>query len=190
MVRIAVSRHRRGSGHHRPLTKGKSATPKPRTTVPARPAEVTTKYPIRRVTTADATEMISLDKKVFGTTGFGAKFMRETLRTKELWALGATDKKGGRLIGAVLTKPREGALYVSYIGVLPKYQSKKIGTVLMNRAIRHAGTKPVTLHVRVSNDRAIGFYRKLGFAPRNVIEKYYRKPSEAALFMERPGKVS
>lgn len=52
------------------------------------------------------------------------------------------------------------------LGVIPPYQGRGLGSLLMERAIAHAwhiGVRTVDLSVRVENPRAIGLYERYGF---------------------------
>jgi len=52
------------------------------------------------------------------------------------------------------------------LGVIPSFQGRGIGSLLMERAIAHAwqiGVRTVVLSVRIENPRAIGLYERFGF---------------------------
>jgi ribosomal protein S18 acetylase RimI-like enzyme len=54
-------------------------------------------------------------------------------------------------------------LYVPSIGVLPEHQSKKLGTEIMRNMLNFNKTRDVILEVDAYDDRAIKFYKNLGF---------------------------
>jgi ribosomal protein S18 acetylase RimI-like enzyme len=79
------------------------------------------------------------------------------------------DQRAAGLIHAPLTVPDELAEdYPSHlhINLMPRLQSQGLGQQLMNtlmRALRENGSVGVHFFVRPANQRAVGFYRHLGF---------------------------
>jgi len=75
--------------------------------------------------------------------------------------------------------------HILSIAVLPEFQGRGIGSALlvegMKRMRENHRVDSVYLEVRVSNIRAINFYRKFGFEIRNVIPAYYRDGEDAYL---------
>lgn len=56
--------------------------------------------------------------------------------------------------------------YLTWIGILPSYQNKRIGETLLNLCIKVAKEQNMStlkLEVRKHNDRAIAFYSRNGF---------------------------
>jgi ribosomal-protein-alanine N-acetyltransferase len=56
--------------------------------------------------------------------------------------------------------------HVATLGVIPSFQRRGIGSLLMERAIDrawHLGAKTIDLSVRVENPQAISIYRRFGF---------------------------
>lgn len=50
------------------------------------------------------------------------------------------------------------------IYVLPEFQGRGVGSALWEEAVRHFNPKlPTVVQVAAANDRAIGFYKRLGF---------------------------
>ncbi|MCM3739652.1 GNAT family N-acetyltransferase [Oceanobacillus luteolus] len=49
------------------------------------------------------------------------------------------------------------------IYILPEYQSKGIGSRLLNIGMEKLGAKEITLHVERKNENALNFYKKKGF---------------------------
>jgi len=68
---------------------------------------------------------------------------------------------GGRIVGALVVDPATG--YLDQIVVASKFQGRGVAEVLLARARAIAPTG-LELHVNKDNARAIGFYRKHGFA--------------------------
>jgi ribosomal protein S18 acetylase RimI-like enzyme len=73
----------------------------------------------------------------------------------------------GRVVGMV-GLGRDGDFWVMWkLYVLPEYQGRGVGKVLLEAAIAALpdGTDQLLLDVLVGNEPAIGFYRKQGFGP-------------------------
>lgn len=73
------------------------------------------------------------------------------------------------------------------IGVSIDYQSKGIGSLLLNEFLIYAEKikiKTVWLEVRESNTKAQNFYRLNGFVPVQKRKNFYTEPAEDALVMK------
>ncbi len=79
--------------------------------------------------------------------------------------------------------------HIISIAVREGYRGRGIGTKLLIEAMRrlhdHYGAKEVYLEVRVSNERAIRLYEKLGFRIVQRVTRYYAD-GEDAYIMARP----
>lgn len=76
--------------------------------------------------------------------------------------------------------------HVTTVAVHPDVQGGGVGACLLAglcRAAVAAGLASMTLEVRVSNEAAIGLYRRFGFAPAGVRPRYYADRDEDALIM-------
>lgn len=76
--------------------------------------------------------------------------------------------------------------HITNIAILPEYRGKKIGETLLKKAMLYASmarTKTMSLEVRVSNNTALGLYRKLGFKNGGIRKRYYTDNHEDALVM-------
>jgi [ribosomal protein S18]-alanine N-acetyltransferase len=72
------------------------------------------------------------------------------------------------------------------LAVGPNWRRRGCASALINTALadcRKNGFQAVFLEVRESNQRAIAFYKKHGFAQSGRRPNYYRNPVEAALTM-------
>jgi ribosomal-protein-alanine N-acetyltransferase len=93
---------------------------------------------------------------------------------------------GERLVGYVVFWVIEGEVQINNIAVRPEYRGKGLGEALLRRTLdlaRSLGGQYVVLEVRVSNQAAVGLYRKLGFAEIGRRKGYYFNPGEDALVM-------
>ncbi len=69
-------------------------------------------------------------------------------------------------VGTIALAHSENRGQIATLGVIPAFQGRGIGSLLMERAIDHAwhmGIKTVDLSVRVKNPQAIGLYERFGF---------------------------
>lgn len=79
-------------------------------------------------------------------------------------------------IGSVDVKEGDANIFISGLYLLPQYQSKGIGTVIMHQLIQKAelDNKRLELEVLRVNTKAIRFYKRLGFAMEDRDkEKYF-----------------
>mmetsp|Transcript_19656 Transcript_19656/g.27100 ORF Transcript_19656/g.27100 Transcript_19656/m.27100 type:complete len:183 (+) Transcript_19656:36-584(+) len=79
-------------------------------------------------------------------------------------------------------------LYIMTLGVLAAYRNHGIGSILLEFVLNkickeRPHIKQVYLHVQVSNDVAIEFYKKFGFEVGKKIENYYRRIEPADCFL-------
>jgi len=98
--------------------------------------------------------------------------------------VGSADTK--RLAGYVLCWFVADEVHVTNIAVRKDLRKQGVATRLLEEALNRARRELMrycTLEVRVSNEAAKGFYRKLGFESRGVRPKYYSDNSEDAVIM-------
>jgi ribosomal-protein-alanine N-acetyltransferase len=101
----------------------------------------------------------------------------------------------GEVVGYILMALQADIWHILNVTVHPLHRGRRIGDALVRAAVRagdrreHAG---FTLEVRVSNDRAIRLYTRLGFVTHGVRPRYYSDNGEDALIMWRipPERVS
>ncbi|MGL6528897.1 GNAT family N-acetyltransferase [Aeromonas hydrophila] len=69
-------------------------------------------------------------------------------------------------VGLLCRKPYDDALHIHLLIIFPRYQGRQLGSAVMDRLHREAaseGRHRVTLSSFSANQRAIGFYRRLGY---------------------------
>ncbi|MCC7360948.1 MAG: GNAT family N-acetyltransferase [Anaerolineales bacterium] len=93
---------------------------------------------------------------------------------------------GGRLVGFVMGDPHpsRGFAWIATLGVHPDFQRRGIGARLLAATETRLTTPRLKLTVRRSNAAAIALYRKFGYEPVSVLNRYYAK-GEAGLLMEK-----
>ena len=90
------------------------------------------------------------------------------------------------LVGYVLAALQVDVWHILNVTVHPLHRGRRIGDALVRSAMTvgnrrdHAG---FTLEVRVSNDRAIRLYDRLGFVSHGIRPRYYSDNGEDALIM-------
>ncbi|KUP04739.1 alanine acetyltransferase [Bacillus coahuilensis p1.1.43] len=76
--------------------------------------------------------------------------------------------------------------HITNIAILSRYRGRKLGdwllSIMMKMARDHGATK-MTLEVRVSNEPALGLYKKLGFVEGGIRKGYYSDNQEDAIVM-------
>ena len=82
--------------------------------------------------------------------------------------------------------------HIGNIAVHPNYRNQGVATQLLDNLISNCqkehGTQNLLLEVRVSNEPAIGLYKKLGFEELVIRKHYYKNPNgtyEDALIMTK-----
>eukprot|EP01087_Luapelamoeba_hula_P018435 TRINITY_DN5937_c1_g1_i1.p2 TRINITY_DN5937_c1_g1~~TRINITY_DN5937_c1_g1_i1.p2 ORF type:complete len:184 (+),score=25.55 TRINITY_DN5937_c1_g1_i1:186-737(+) len=113
---------------------------------------------------------------------YNEKFYRDLLQNTELTRLAFYQDV---LVGAVCcrledtkTGPHGKSLYIMTLGVLAPYRSLGIGSRLLNYVLDLCATKGVDdvyLHVQVTNELGINFYKRFGFEVKEKIANYYKR---------------
>jgi ribosomal protein S18 acetylase RimI-like enzyme len=91
------------------------------------------------------------------------------------------------LIGCICYRQQEShTLYINAFAIDVRMRQQGYGSYLLQHLLTNIVQNPikyVTLHVQTSNETAIEFYKKFGFVPTLVVERYYPRlqPSSAAL---------
>jgi len=82
-------------------------------------------------------------------------------------------------------------MYIMTLGVLTAYRGFGLGSEMVELIIKTAEQRKeivdLFLHVHVSNDLAINFYKRLGFEVVGRVSNYYRSltPSDAFIVVRR-----
>ena len=91
-----------------------------------------------------------------------------------------------QMVGFIAGDPRpdEGLAWISTIGVLPGYQRRGIGRMLLLACEEQLPQERIRLCVRVSNEAAIRLYQQEGYLGLDTWQAYYND-KESALLMEK-----
>jgi ribosomal-protein-alanine N-acetyltransferase len=108
------------------------------------------------------------------------------LSSFEVGHKGLICKNYNQMIGFIIFSPISPEAHILSISVRNEMQSKGIGTLLLKSMLdqcKAMNYKKIFLEVRVSNEKAINFYEKLGFSKDAIRNNYYTDNSEDALLM-------
>lgn len=92
----------------------------------------------------------------------------------------------GEVIGYAGLMVAVGEGHVTTIGVVPEWQRRGVGRLLLLTLARTAierGANSLTLEVRVTNTGAQAMYHEFGFAPAGIRKNYYAEVHEDAIVM-------
>lgn len=121
---------------------------------------------------ADLAEVTALEERIQAFPWSLGNFRDALVAGYAAWIL----REAGRLAGFIVTMPAVDEVHLLVIGVAPERQRRGLGRALLAHAIaaaRQAGMTRMLLEVRPSNDTAIAFYRRTGFAEIGRRKGYY-----------------
>ena len=92
-------------------------------------------------------------------------------------------ESGGRAAGSLWLEWKPDSLYIHELQVLPKLQSRGLGTAVVQNVIDQGAGRglPVTLSVVPANPRARRLYERLGFEVTNVEAPFIRMRHDSRL---------
>jgi ribosomal protein S18 acetylase RimI-like enzyme len=137
--------------------------------------------------------LLAFDRKIFPPADrFDAAYWREC---ESYWLSAGNTKVGCCAFEknvdfhdpAGVAPRREGSLYISTTGILPRFQNRGFGALLKSWEIafaRYHGFNRVITNCRKSNIRMIALNRQFGFRIVRTIPRYYMEPPESAVLME------
>ena len=138
---------------------------------------------IRPLGLSDLNTIDGIEQRAYKTPWSRSMFASELAKSSSV-CLGAFD--GERLVGYVINSRYVDAWHIMNVAVDPDYRRRGIATRLLEQvfeATRDDQRRGYTLEVRVSNDRAISLYEKLGFVRQGIRRGYYTDNREDALIM-------
>ena len=136
---------------------------------------------IRPMEQSDIPAVATLERRAFTEPWSESAFEEELAEGNRCYFVAETE---GRVQGYGGVMVVEEEAHIMTVAVDPEATRRKIGTRLMLALVDGAiarGARHLTLEVRISNDAALGLYRKLGFASVGLRPGYYR--DEDALVM-------
>ncbi len=94
--------------------------------------------------------------------------------------------EAGRIVGYLGLMFVADEVHVNTIATAPGEEGRGVATSLLDEgltAARERGAVRATLEVAVTNERAQALYRRFGFAPVGVRQRYYERTGEDALVL-------
>lgn len=135
----------------------------------------------RKMTPEDASAVELVEKACFSMPWSRESFWKEASNDKAYYLL-ALD--GEKVIGYVGVWILFGEAQITNVAVIPEYQDKGIGRLMMKEIIKisllHKATS-MTLEVRPSNSRALHLYESLGFKSVGRRRGYYEDGEDAEI---------
>eukprot|EP01135_Chromosphaera_perkinsii_P008133 Nk52_evm1s1133 gene=Nk52_evmTU1s1133 len=137
-------------------------------------------------------KQLKLLNSVVFPVSYNEKFYKEVLTMGEFAKLAYYNDI---MVGAVCcrTEPVENSsdkhLYIMTLGCLAPYRRQKIGSDMLKHVLKQCekdkNIKSIYLHVQISNDEAIDFYKKFGFEITETKKDYYRRIEPADAYVLR-----
>lgn len=142
---------------------------------------------LRRATTADIPAIMAIEARCFRSDRASAPALRRLMRSSSSAVFVAS--VGGEVAGYIglLTRADSDCARIYAVALRADVRGRGIGLALMRRAERTArsrGAMRMRLEVRVSNRRARGLYRALGYESLKPLPGYYGDGGDA-LRMEK-----
>jgi len=146
---------------------------------------------IREFKPTDLNDVVSINRKCLPENYAPSFFLEHHYENPKIFLVAEVD---GKIAGYVMCRMEFGLSnfkkmfarkgHVISLAVLDEYRRRGIGYALMKEAMKNmaeSGASEVYLEVRVSNHPAISLYKKLGFKPVKVINRYYADGEDAYL---------
>jgi tRNA threonylcarbamoyladenosine biosynthesis protein TsaB len=134
----------------------------------------------------DAAAAIAVLKESLEAANWSEKSYVESLGWRGAVALASEFE--GRVTGFIIGRQIAGDGEILNLAVIPERRRQGEGRALLTAALdefRARRTGRIFLEVRESNQAAIAFYAKHGFAETGRRAGYYQDPAEAAILMEK-----
>ncbi|WP_457555811.1 ribosomal protein S18-alanine N-acetyltransferase [Candidatus Pyrohabitans sp.] len=93
-------------------------------------------------------------------------------------------EEAGEVVGYVIARKVNAKGHIIAIAVAPEHRCRGIGRALMlavEEELRKKGVTELWLEVRVSNTRAVKFYKRLGYVEKGILKGYYADGEDAML---------
>lgn len=137
----------------------------------------------RDMTPEDVPFISRLEEETFSMPWAPASFLKMIEEEDARYYVAEED---GQLLGGCGLWLIAGEGCIGNVAVAETARRRGVGTGLLRHLISEGdkeGLSAYTLEVRVSNEAAIGLYRKLGFVSEGIRPNFYEKPTEDAMIM-------
>ena len=138
---------------------------------------------LRRLLLDDLGEIEEIEHRSYPTPWSRSMFASELSKPSSI-CLGSFD--GDLLVGYVIVSRYVDAWHVMNVAVDPDHRGRGVATMLLERLFdltADDARRGYTLEVRVSNEKAVELYERLGFRSRGLRRGYYTDNREDALIM-------
>jgi [ribosomal protein S18]-alanine N-acetyltransferase len=142
---------------------------------------------LRPMTEADLDAVQVLEEDLFAPDTWTASMYRDELRRRDTRHY-LVAENGAGVVGWAGLIAYDDEAHVSTIGVARDRQGEGLGAKLLDALLAEADRRRapvVLLEVRADNERAIGLYRRRGFAEIGRRPRYYQPSGTDALVMKR-----
>lgn len=140
---------------------------------------------VRRLSLDDLPDIERIERRSYPTPWSRSMFAGELAKPSS-YCVGAIDPGRERLVGYLIVSRYVDAWHIMNVAVDEEYRGRGVATALLEglfAATAGDGLRGYTLEVRVSNDRAIKLYERLGFRTSGVRRAYYTDNREDAYVM-------
>ncbi len=134
----------------------------------------------------DLPEVLAIEKLCFPNPWSRETFLGEIQNRAISFPLVLVHREQKRIAGYVIFWQIGDEAQINNVAVHPDFQGQGLGELAMRYVLgrlKENGVHFVSLEVRVSNQRALALYRKLGFSILGVRKEYYSRPVEDAYVM-------
>ena len=142
---------------------------------------------LRRLVLDDLGEIEDIEHRSYPTPWSRSMFAGELAKPSSI-CLGAFEAEGedGALVGYLIVSRYVDAWHVMNVAVDPAVRRQGVARALLEHLFAETeddASRGYTLEVRVSNEKAISLYERLGFRSRGLRRGYYTDNREDALIM-------
>ena len=137
---------------------------------------------IEKMTEADVHAVAELEK-----ASFSQPWTEEEFHKQLALDLARTyvAKNDGEVVGFINVWLVAGEINLNNIAVAESFQGRGIGRALITHMEQNNKGERCNLEVRVSNEKAIGLYKSLGFEQVGLRREFYQQPTEDAFLMTK-----
>jgi len=150
------------------------------------------KLELRKLELRDLTAIERIERESYPTPWSRSMFAGELAKPSSL-SLGAFDPESKELVGYLVISRYVDAWHVMNLAVTDAYRRRGVARTLLDQLFEVTAAderRGYTLEVRVSNDKAISLYERLGFRSRGLRRGYYTDNREDALIMWRDARLT
>lgn len=140
-------------------------------------------YSVRLFQPIDMTRILAVERAGFGEWAWDRNLFAEYARTCGESFLVALE--GSKVVGYCIACVARGMASLESIAVAPSARGKGAADALLRavlRRLRRRGISRVALMVKVTNERARGFYERYGFRKVRRVSRYYEDGHDGFLF--------